>query len=394
MLSLSIYEIFYENKVLKGRAMKDWVLEICTNRTELYIELWSRLIEKGISLQTFHFSKEEEGLPEPGSAFDKTYINSFLTYKNWNRLFFFYKEGKTFGSLRGFLKKQESLPSLVHAHTLFSDGYLAYRLNKEKGIPYIVAVRSTDYAYFFKYRFYLRGLGRKILENASKIIFLSPATRKMFLDKYISEDRRPDLMAKSLVMPNGIDPVFFENPPEKPHKKPESNKIKLLSVATIMPQKNLLTACLAGQILIDGGYEIEYTIVGPVKNEDYAEKLRDFPFVKLVDKKSKKELINFYEANDLFILPSHVETFGLVYAEAMSRGLPVLYTEGQGFDGQFEEGRAGFALDDNDPAQIAKTIVRALEDYQARSRACIDLAKKFDWDKITEEYIEVYKDFL
>ncbi len=374
--------------------MDNWVLEICTNRTELYIELWGRLLDKGISLQAFHFSKKEEGLPGSDSPFDKPYIHSFLTYKNWNRLFFFYKEGKTLGSLKKFLDKEDNLPALVHAHTLFSDGYLAYRLHKEKGIPYVVAVRSTDYAYFFKYRVYLRGLGRRILENASRIIFLSPATREMFFDKYISHDKRQDLMAKSLVMPNGIDPVFFQNPPDQAHKKPENRRIKLLSVATIMPQKNLLTACLAGQILMDEGYDIEYTIVGPVKNEDYAEKLRAFPFVNLIDKKSKKELISFYESNDLFILPSHVETFGLVYAEAMSRGLPVLYTKGQGFDGQFEEGRAGFGLDDNDPAQIAQTIVRALDDYEARSRACIELAKKFDWDRITEEYIEVYKDFL
>ena len=38
-----------------------------------------------------------------------------------------------------------------------------------------------------------------------------------------------------------------------------------------------------------------------------------------------------------FCLPSHAETFGLVYVEAMSQGLPIIY-EGQGFDKQFQDG--------------------------------------------------------
>lgn len=40
-------------------------------------------------------------------------------------------------------------------------------------------------------------------------------------------------------------------------------------------------------------------------------------------------------------MPSHKETFGLVYAEAMSQGLPIIYTKNQGFDGQFPDGYVG-----------------------------------------------------
>ena len=37
-----------------------------------------------------------------------------------------------------------------------------------------------------------------------------------------------------------------------------------------------------------------------------------------------------YRENDIYVMPSIIETFGLVYAEAMSQGLPVIYTRGQG----------------------------------------------------------------
>ena len=34
--------------------------------------------------------------------------------------------------------------SLIHAHSLFSNGYIAMRIKQDYGIPYIVAVRNTD----------------------------------------------------------------------------------------------------------------------------------------------------------------------------------------------------------------------------------------------------------
>ena len=39
------------------------------------------------------------------------------------------------------------------------------------------------------------------------------------------------------------------------------------------------------------------------------------------------------------------ESFGLTYAEAMSQGVPVIYSKGQGFDGQFKEGVVGYHVD-------------------------------------------------
>lgn len=380
---------------MKGNVMENWTLQICTNRNVLYTELWNRLIEKDIKIEVFHFSKEELGLPEKGASFDKTYIHSSLTYKNWHRLFFLYKEARTYKELKRYLEGKGSLPNLVHAHTLFSDGYLAYRLNKEFNISYIVAIRSTDYAYFFKYRFYLREFGRNILRNAEKIIFLSPATRDEFFNQYLDEKDRNNLFRKTLIIPNGIDPIFFKNRPDKAHTKPDGNNIKILSVATITPEKNLMACAKASQLLMDEGYSIQYRIAGPIKNQAYAEKLSELSFVTLLGKKTKEDLLDEYAWADIFVLPSHMETFGLVYAEALSQGLAVLYTKGQGFDGQFEEGEVGYHIDDKDPNQIAKMIKLVIQkNYEERSARCIELAKKFDWDRISCKYKDLYLELL
>ena len=100
---------------------------------------------------------------------------------------------------------------------------------------------------------------------------------------------------------------------------------------------------------------------------------------------------DFYESCHLFLLPSRAETFGMVYLEAMSRGLPVLYTRGQGFDGQFPEGEAGFAVDPGDPRGIARAALAALEGYEARSARCIQLASSLCWGNVVERVAECYR---
>ena len=54
---------------------------------------------------------------------------------------------------------------------------------------------------------------------------------------------------------------------------------------------------------------------------------------------------------------SIMETFGLVYAEAMSQGLPIIYTKGQGFDEQFDEGKVGYHADCFNIEEIVKRII-------------------------------------
>ena len=81
----------------------------------------------------------------------------------------------------------------------------------------------------------------------------------------------------------------------------------------------------------------------------------------------------------------------LVYAEAMSQGLPVIYSEGQGFDGQFENGEVGFSIDSHDPVSVADGIKKAVSDYSLISKCATEGCRKFNWSEIAREYDKVYK---
>ena len=93
-------------------------------------------------------------------------------------------------------------------------------------------------------------------------------------------------------------------------------------------------------------------------------------------------------------MPSYYETFGLVYPEAMSQGLPVIYSKNQGFDGQFEEGYIGYRVDPHDPLDIAEKINKIVENYSELSQNAIQAYKKFSWDILAEEYIAIYKSIV
>ena len=74
----------------------------------------------------------------------------------------------------------------------------------------------------------------------------------------------------------------------------------------------------------------------------------------------------------------------------MSQGVPVLYTKGQGFDGQFEEGAAGYAVVCGNVKQQAKMLGEIQKDYAERSARCVELAKTYEWTNIAKRWLALY----
>lgn len=200
-------------------------------------------------------------------------------------------------------------------------------------------------------------------------------------------------MTKSEIIPNGIDPFWLEN--KGAVKKLNDKKIlKLIYVGVISKRKNLLTTVKAIEILKNKGYNVILTVVGRIKDKYIFDRIRDLPYINYIQPVPKEELIKIYRAHDIFVMPSITETFGLVYAEAMSQGLPVIYTRGQGFDRQFEDGVVGYSVNCFDAQEIVNKVVSIINRYEEHSRNCIKLCDKFDWDKIAATYINIYNSLL
>jgi len=312
------------------------------------------------------------------------------TYAEFDRYLFARKLNRTIKDI----KKNIDISNydIMHAHSLFANGGVAYALYKQYKIPYIVAVRDTDINFFMKKFFFLRNFGKRILENASKIIFISPEYRENGLAPYIKDYKNSNVYNKSVVVPNGIDPYWTDNMYLKQYDDDEI--IKILCVAVIQKRKNLIRLADACKIIVDSGKKLQLTIVGRDDDKSILKKLLLYDFVKYVPFCPKESLINYYHNNDIFVLVSKTETFGLVYLEALSQGLPVVYTAGQGFDGQFPEGYIGYRANCQNINDIADKIIQTYKQRHKLSENGNMCLGDFSWLKIAKNYDLIYKECI
>jgi len=272
---------------------------------------------------------------------------------------------------------------------LFNGGYVAYKINKHFGIPYVVSVRATDINVFLRIPFF-RIISDLIIRDASGVQFLSKPYKETFIDKYVRKDMKEDVGKKSIIIGNGLEPYWLNNKAEV--KRINDKKfIKILCVCKINKNKNLAVTIKAIDKLIKMGYKIEFTVVGKAIDKEVLTCLKKSSFTKVIDFLPKEELINIYRDNDIYVMPSIHETFGRVYAEAMSQGLPVIYSRGQGFDGIFEDGSVGYSVPSQDPDYIADCIIKIIENYSDISSRCIEYCEEFDWEKISKKLDIFYK---
>lgn len=279
---------------------------------------------------------------------------------------------------------------IIHAHSLFSNGYIAMKIKETYGIPYVVTMRDTDINTFFRKMTHLRNMGNKILREARAVVFLSKSYRNSLINKYVKDYDKNDILSKTFVIPSGIDEFWFENT-NMPKKLKSKEKISLLHVGAINKRKNILTTLKVVELLKKKGYDITFTVVGKVVDNEVYEIIQKSNFVNYVSPKPKEELLRIYRESHIFVMPSITETFGLVYPEAMSQGLPVIYTKEQGFDGHFDDGEVGYRVNCFQVEELSNKIEEIINDYEGFSSRCITNVEKFRWENISEQYQVLYE---
>lgn len=312
-------------------------------------------------------------------------------FRKWDRICFDYKQSKIGKALDKALGEERF--DLIHAYTLFTDGNTAMKRSLKTGEPYVVTVRNTDINAFLRWRPYLRPRAIKIMQNAKAVFFLSEAYRKTMFDKYVPERYRAELLAKSYIMPNGLAGFWssnLRNDVEQPHLAAEK-PLKLLYAGRIDRNKNIPTTQKAMAILRERGINSTLTVVGEAEDKQEYARIASDAFTDCLPATNEEGLLPIYRNHDIFVMPSFTETFGLVYLEAMSQGLPVVYTTGQGFDGQLPEGTVGYHVDPHSPQSVADAIQQIVARYAEIASAVPQLTRQFTWQGIAAKYITIYR---
>jgi glycosyltransferase involved in cell wall biosynthesis len=284
---------------------------------------------------------------------------------------------------------QNSHPHFIHAHSLIANGLIAYWAFKRWGTPYMVSVRYTDVHVFMERSWWFRKTGIKILEHAQAIMLLSPSYKDVQLKHFFSEKAYEAIADKSFIIPNGINDFWIEN---RKLKEKQSEIPTVIFVGNVGKRKNLSTLIRACDILYKEGFNLKLIVVGdgPLLNA-----AKSKPHQSWIDfhgrVASRDILLQLYRQADILVVPSLIETFGLVYPEAMSQGLPVIYTRDQGFDGFFPDGQVGYAVNPHSPQDIAEKIEQVFSDYERISANAFEASKNFSWNVVTEKLIQLYQ---
>lgn len=327
------------------------------------------------------------------AAVDVRVINCF---NKIDRVSFFYKQSKIYKAVINTINPKEY--DCIHAHTLFTDGNCAYKMSKQYGIPFVVAVRNTDVNDFFGKRKYLKNRGVKILLNASAVIFLSDSYKEKVINSFVPKKIKGEVLKKSFVIPNGIDDFWFENQWVKSFLDVKDriydHNIHLIYAGDIDKNKNIEQVAKAVNFLEKKDWIIDLKVIGHVIDQSIATRLSSQKNVSIIPRMNKEKLIFEYRKADIFVMVSHKESFGLVYAEALSQNLPIVYTKGQGFDKQFPNGYVGFAVDDYDLDDLVDTIVKIVDNYSYLSNNCLKASNCFKWGHICDKYCELYEKLI
>lgn len=379
--------------------MKILHIDVSAIRDKFYLYLFSLFKQRGMEQCVYTpFKKEEYSSAELEWAFteysreDINFIAAPIKKKS-DRVLYKKKIAKYFR----YLDENYDLKStdIIHAHSLYSDGGVAYHCYKKYGIPYVVAVRSTDIEFMTVFPF-LNEFIRDVLRCAAKIVYLSRDLKNDTINKVFSDGKHKynDLEKKSAIIPNGVNNFWIENLYQG-ERKLKDNCLRIIQVSRLEKRKKVDKAILAIKELIHDGYDCTLTVVGDgsqkdklndlVRRQGLQEKVKFTGFIS-----DKKELLKLYRDSDIFCMTSKGETFGIVYVEAMTQGLPVIGLSGTGVSGYFRDKEVGCFINDCDPKEIAQNVRSIIPNYETISVSCVNRAKEFNWADIIDQYISIY----
>ena len=107
-------------------------------------------------------------------------------------------------------------------------------------------------------------------------------------------------------------------------------------------------------------------------------------------------LVQLYKSADLFVMPSLLETFGMVLIEAMAASLPIVTTNAPGCRDVIVDGINGLFTGTANSKDMAEKIKQVLDNESLRKRLISNSKKivtKYNWYNIMKRYEQLYYNY-
>ena len=293
-------------------------------------------------------------------------------------------------------------PDLIHITGPSEIGMLGAGLAHHLGLPLAASWHTNVHEYAARRsEWFLRLLPkRQSAATEQKIEDLAmAAAAKFYSVAKVLFAPNPELCAllerttgrPCFIMPRGVDAELFR--PENRKREPEDRDQVLGFVGRLSIEKNVtLLAQVQEELEAMGHKSFRFLIVGHGAEQQW---LCDrMPRAEIPGVLKGEALSTAYANMDLFVFPSHTDTFGNVVLEALASGVPAIVTHDGGPCTIVRDGVTGRIVDDEDFATAVAGILADPVKHAEMRLAAREYALTMSWDSVFEGVYAAYETIL
>lgn len=293
-------------------------------------------------------------------------------------------------------------PDLIHITGPSELGLLGACLAKEMGVPLAASWHTNVHEYAARRAdWFLRLLPGKqstAAENTIEDLAMTVAAR-FYSSAQVLFAPNPELcrllegitLRRCRLMPRGVDADLFH--PQKRVRCERDGEHVLGFVGRLSVEKNIAGLVRAQDELEQMGRgDFRFLIVGHGGDEAWLRKrLHRAEFTGVL---RGEKLAAAYAAMDLFVFPSHTDTFGNVVLEAMASGVPAVVTPDGGPKTIVRDGETGRIVPDEEFAAAIAGILDDRTTHDAMRKASRAYALTATWDSVFEGVYAAYDEIV
>ena len=319
------------------------------------------------------------------SGFQKNAISEKVTafptnsFSKFNYIFDAYKIGKA-------LFRQNNY-DLIDTQDPFFTGLVGYWLKKKFKKPLEIHFHGDFWGNAFQSEagIFQLFLSKFIARYADGIRVVSQGIKEKLVKKGIAPE-------KIAVIPTPVDLEKFKAfEPEKVKQIKDDyfNKKIILYAGRLVKVKNLPLLLKAVAMIRNSKHNIILLIIGEggekAKLKRKVRRLEIEDVVVFISSAPQKDLVNYYHAADVFVLPSFSESLGKVLIEAGAAGCPVVSTETTGARDVVVEGRTGYLVPIGDENAMVEKILKVLRMEESERKEMAKNAQRILEEKFSQE---------
>ena len=238
--------------------------------------------------------------------------------------------------------KANAKPDILHAQVTLPAGYATCLIGEKYGIPVVVTEHASHFYESFEG------------ENAKYAQFVLNHAYFTSVSKYML-NKLPYGIERKAVIPNLVDTDSY-----KLDRKPIKG-LRIVNVSAFRSGKRIEDLLAALKIIVNEKKidDVKLTIVGDgYLNSYYKNKCHELEldnYVDFVGRKSKKEIAEILNKNNVFVIASRLETFCIPGIEALASGMPVISTKCKGPE-EYIDDKCGKLVDVEDAQGMANAI--------------------------------------